>query len=108
MRIGVGAAGRPYPGQQRGPGKVRQPVDVGLPSLGGQGGPGVVEGGAAAEHHEPPVRVARGELAGRFGVQLQGIAENAPVPRLRVVDRAYPAASAAAVRAGVADTSGRS
>ena len=61
-------------------------VDLDPPTLRSQRGPGVVQCGAATQDHQASARVTGRQLAGRFGVELQGVAVDAPPPGLGVVD----------------------
>ena len=83
-------AGRLDPGQQVGVIRVGQVADLGAVAEGGQGGHGVMQCNATADHEHASFGVGRAQLAVRIGVQLERAVLDAPLPRLDVVNRRRP------------------
>src|SRR5690606_14870099 len=69
------------------PSRRGEPVDLGAPAGGGEGGAGVVQYGAAADEQLPAVRVGGGQVAFVVTEQAQLARGELPPPRLGVVDR---------------------
>jgi hypothetical protein len=65
---------------------IRQPGHGGPPAVGGEGEPGVVQGGAAAQDGQAAVRVGDVEHPAALGEKIHRVAAEPPSPGLGVVD----------------------